>query len=84
MKTASIQDLPQGFPAILTWLQAGETIVLLQTNGRPLGRIIPEARAGEPEAMKSRSEQFARRFAPLAAVPDRDLSDIVTENRGNP
>lgn len=30
----------------------------------------------------SRSELFARRFAPLNAVPDRDLSDIVNENRG--
>jgi|GEM_PF-3393402 len=24
---------------------------------------------------------FARRFAPLATAPDRDLCDIVTENR---
>ncbi len=33
-------------------------------------------------AASSRSELFARRFAPLNAVPDRDLSDIVNENRG--
>jgi len=33
-------------------------------------------------AAGSRSELFARRFAPLNAVPDRDLSDIVNENRG--
>jgi len=30
----------------------------------------------------SRHELFSRRFAPLASVPDRDLSDIVNENRG--
>ncbi|MDI1314425.1 hypothetical protein [Prosthecobacter sp.] len=33
-------------------------------------------------AASSRSELFARRFAPLNSVPDRDLSDIVNENRG--
>jgi len=33
-------------------------------------------------AASSRSELFARRFAPLAVVPERDLSDIVNENRG--
>lgn len=35
-----------------------------------------------PPAASSRSELFARRFAPLASVPDRDLSDVVNENRG--
>lgn len=36
-----------------------------------------------PSSTASRQgEMFARRFAPLSAVPDRDLSDIVNENRG--
>lgn len=35
-----------------------------------------------PTAASARRELFARRFAPLAAVPDRDLSDILDENRG--
>ena len=74
MKTASIQDLQQGLAAILTWLQQGETIILLQNNGRPLGRIVPEG--------ESQKSLFARRFAPLPSVPDRDLSAIVAENRG--
>ncbi len=30
----------------------------------------------------SRRELFSRRFAPLPVVPDRDLSDIVNDNRG--
>ena len=81
MKTASIQDLPQGFPAILTWLQEGETIVLLQKNGQALGRIVPEPKVSEPDST-GRRELFAKRFAPLATVPDRDLGAIVAENRG--
>lgn len=32
---------------------------------------------------KARRELFASRFAPLASVPDRDLGDIVNENRGD-
>ncbi len=31
----------------------------------------------------ARRELFARRFAPLTAVPDRDLGDLVNENRGD-
>ena len=30
----------------------------------------------------NRQEPFARRFAPLTCIPDRNLSDIVGENRG--
>ncbi len=42
-----------------------------------------DATAGQmspPDA--KRRELFARRFAPLASVPNRDLGDIVNENRG--
>ena len=35
----------------------------------------------QPEAA-NRLELFSRRFAPLAVIPDRDLSDVVNENRG--
>jgi hypothetical protein len=43
-----------------------------------------EAPEKQSSTMQSdtRREVFARRFAPLASVPDRDLSDIVSENRG--
>lgn len=40
--------------------------------------ILPAAAA----VTNDQRELFARRFAPLATVPDRDLSAIVTENRG--
>ena len=41
MKTASVLDLPQGMPAILAWLHDGETVPLLESNGDPIGRIVP-------------------------------------------
>lgn len=81
MKTASVLDLPQGFAAILTWLHEGETVVLLEKDGNPLGRIVPERKVREA-ATSDRRELFARRFAPLANVPVRNLGDIVDENRG--
>ena len=80
MKTAVVQDLALPSSAILAWLKAGETIVLVQ-DGEPLGRIVPEKPAA-PRQMEARRELFARRFAPLVRVPDRDLSDIVNDNRG--
>ncbi len=33
---------------------------------------------------KAPRELFARRFAPLPVAPDRDLSGVVNENRGDP
>jgi hypothetical protein len=36
----------------------------------------------EPSMRSHRRELFSRRFAPLASVPERDLSDLVNENRG--
>lgn len=81
MKTAVVQDRALPSSAILAWLQAGETIVLVQ-NGEALGRIVPE-KTLQPCKSEQRREVFARRFAPLATVPDRDLSDVVNDNRGD-
>ena len=80
MKTAVTQDLALQSSVILAWLHAGETVLLMQ-DGEPLGRIVPEKPA-VPRPMEHRREIFACRFAPLATVPNRDLSDIVSENRG--
>ena len=80
MKTAVTQDLANQSSAILAWLHEGETILLVE-NGEPLGRIVPERRAGVPKSI-DRRELFSRRFAPLSTTSSRDLADIVNENRG--
>ena len=80
MKTAVTQDLELRPSVILAWLHAGETIMLVE-DGQPLGRIVPEKRTSVSQP-SGRRELFARRFAPLPMVPNRDLSDIVNENRG--
>ena len=46
-----------------------------------LGDDTEPSQTASPDA--KRREVFARRFAPLASVPDRDLSDLVNENRGD-
>ena len=81
MKTAFIHDFAEGFSPLFAWLQQGETVVLLKDDGQPLGRFVPESPAAASPTTAER-ERFARRFAPLASVPARDLSDIVAENRG--
>lgn len=81
MKTAFVHDFAAGFAPLLGWLQQGETVVLLKDDGQPLGKFVPEAPAAASPNPAER-ERFARRFAPLASVPARDLSDIVAENRG--
>ena len=74
MKTAVLQDLARQTASLVAWLQAGETVILLQ-DGKPLGRIVPES-------ITARRDLFARRFAPLQETPERDLTDVVSENRG--
>ncbi len=80
MKTAFVHDFTEGFAPLLAWLQQGETVVLLKADGQPLGKFVPELPTASPTTVER--ERFARRFAPLASVPARDLSDIVAENRG--
>ena len=82
MKTAFIQDFSQSAAPLLAWLQQGETVALLKENGQLLGKFVPEQPAG-PGAITEQQELYRRRFAPLASVPQRDLSDIVAENRGH-
>ena len=81
MKKAFVHDFADGFAPLLGWLQQGETVVLLTDDGRPLGRFVPEPSAAASPIV-AEQERFARRFAPLASVPARDLSDIVAENCG--
>ena len=80
MKTATARELRNQFASIATWLEQGET-VLLTRRGRPLGRIVPEPKRTRA-AEKSQRARYAQRFAPLEAVPSRNLADIVSENRG--
>lgn len=80
VKTAFVRDLELPSSAILAWLREGETVVLVE-NGEPLAGIVPE-KSVPTNPLAARRELFARRFAPLAVVPNRDLSDVVNENRG--
>lgn len=80
MKTAFVHDFSGSFAPLLAWLQQGETVVLLKDDGQPLGKFVPELPVASPTVAER--ERFACRFAPLASVPARDLSEIVVENRG--
>lgn len=82
MKTATIDEVGGTLEPVLDWLQQGETILLLKKDGRPLGRFVPES-SPSPMSEAERRELYARRFAPLDSLPQRDLSDIVSENRGD-
>lgn len=80
MKTASARDLRNRFAAISAWLEKGETVVLTR-RGVPIGRIVPEP-GTSATARKRRRALFAQRFAPQPTIQDRDLSEILDENRG--
>jgi hypothetical protein len=55
--------------------------ILRDSLALALGEETP-ADTKDSSPTRSRRDQFAYRFAPLASVPDRDLSEIVNENRG--
>jgi len=79
MKAISIHDLTTRGPAIATWLREGHVILLTQDE-ELLGRIFPATITMASPAL--RRELFAHRLAPRPSLPARDLSNIVTENRG--
>ncbi len=47
MRTATVRDLRNHYSSLLSWISAGEEIVITQ-RGKPIARLIPEKPA-EPE-----------------------------------
>lgn len=47
MKTATVRDLRNHYTSLLSWISAGEEIVITQ-RGKPIARLIPE-KSEEPK-----------------------------------
>ncbi len=64
MKTATVRDLRNHYTSLLSWISAGEEIVITQ-RGKPIARLIPEKPeepkkvnwALAPEVTRDRSKQ---------------------------
>ena len=72
MKTTTLNQISNGETPLADWLSQGETVVVTNEAGRCLGRFLPNDRDDIPKPVATR-ELFAKRFAPLASVPQRDL-----------
>lgn len=64
MRTASVRDLRNHYTSLLSWISAGEEIVITQ-RGKPIARLIPEKPeepkkvnwADAPEVTRDRSKE---------------------------
>jgi len=68
MKTATVRDLRNRYTSILSWIGAGEEIVITQ-RGKAIARLVPEQNQSAPRVDWSQSPAVKR---------DRRDSEVLT------
>ena len=75
MRTATVRDLRNHYSSLLSWVSAGEEIVITQ-RGKPVARLIPENPAGPAKVDWSKAPEITRDRSGeklLSAQESRDL-----------
>jgi prevent-host-death family protein len=81
MKTATVRDLRNRYTNLLSWIDAGEEIVITQ-RGKPIARLIPEQDSSAQRVDWSKSPAVKRdrsHAKPLTAI---ESLEIVHEASG--
>lgn len=81
MKTASVRDLRNRYTRLLSWIGAGEEIVITQ-RGKAVARLIPEQ---DPSAQKvdwSESPALRRDRSEARALTAEESMEIIREASG--
>jgi prevent-host-death family protein len=80
MKTATVRDLRNRYTSLLSWINAGEEIVITQ-RGKPVARLVPEPQnpvevdwSQSPEVLRDRSKE--------RLLTAQESSDLIHEAGG--
>lgn len=81
MKTATVRDLRNRYTSLLSWIGAGEEIVITQ-RGKAIARLVPEHADSRRSADWSQSPAVKRDRSKARVLTARESSDIVHEAGG--
>lgn len=81
MKTATVRDLRNRYTSLLSWIEAGEEIVITQ-RGKAIARLIPEQAPSTRRVDWSQSPAVKRDRAGTRVLSAAESLEIVQEASG--
>lgn len=81
MKTATVRDLRNRYTSLLSWIGAGEEIVITQ-RGKAVARLIPENAKAGSHADWSLSPAVKRGRSRGRALTAKESSALIHESSG--
>jgi len=81
MKTATVRDLRNRYTSLLSWIEAGEEIVITQ-RGRAVARLVPEQAPTPRQVDWSESPAVKRRRSGSLVLSAGESLEIIHEASG--
>lgn len=81
MKTATVRDLRNKYTSLLSWIGAGEEIVITQ-RGKAIARLIPEQSGASEQVDWSESPAVKRDRSKERRLTAKESREIVHEAGG--
>jgi antitoxin (DNA-binding transcriptional repressor) of toxin-antitoxin stability system len=81
MKTATVRDLRNRYTSLLSWIGAGEEIVITQ-RGKAIARLIPEQDHSAQKVKWSESPAVKRDRSKSRVLSAKESLDIIHEASG--
>lgn len=76
MRTATVRDLRNHYSSLLSWVSAGEEIVITQ-RGKPVARLIPENPAGPKKVNWAESPAVTRDRSGERVLSAQESLDLI-------
>jgi antitoxin (DNA-binding transcriptional repressor) of toxin-antitoxin stability system len=81
MKTATVRDLRNRYTSLLSWIGAGEEIVITQ-RGKAIARLIPEQDQSAPRVDWSQSPAIKRDRSGARVLTEAESLEIIHQASG--
>ncbi|MFZ9941946.1 MAG: type II toxin-antitoxin system Phd/YefM family antitoxin [Luteolibacter sp.] len=81
MKTASVRDLRNRYTSLLSWIGAGEEVIITQ-RGKAIARLVPEQGTAAEKVKWSESPAVKRNRIKSRALTAKASADIIHEASG--
>jgi prevent-host-death family protein len=81
MKTATVRDLRNRYTSLLSWIEAGEEVVITQ-RGKAVARLVPEPRKGSSKVDWSQSAAVKRDRSGERMLTAEESLDLIHEAGG--
>jgi antitoxin (DNA-binding transcriptional repressor) of toxin-antitoxin stability system len=83
VKTATVRDLRNHYKALLTWIEAGEEI-LITRKGQSLARLIPEKKSPQHKKLDwTQSAAFSIDHSGEKILTAKESSALLRASQGN-